>query len=164
MEPRDVRRVEGSHRILKKLIGDRVPYVSEVLRRSAAQVTKWLLPPATKADPNQSGEINPVDMLVTLLRCGDEEVARDVVDWICLRFGGRFVPRDGGQGDGRLFRGPEDAVSHLKAIVDELKKKGNASPQVVQAHLDEAFCVLTSWAKDKEQNDAGNANGHDKQA
>jgi len=129
--------------VLREAMGDKRKWIAHVIRRSSNQIDHWCIPPPTAFNPDSSGDINPIDFLICVLRaCGDAQ-ARSVMDWMCREFGGRFVPTAGGQGDGKLFREPTDAIPHLKALIAEIKKR-DASDRVILAHLNEVFLILTS--------------------
>jgi len=137
----------NSWRMLRTAMADKRKWIAHIIRRSSSQVDHWCVAPPTAFDPDASGDINPIDFLLCLLRaCGDEQ-ARSVMDWMCQEFGGRFVPTNGGPADGKLFREPADAIPHLKALITEIKKR-EASDRVVLAHLNEVFLILTSHFKE----------------
>ena len=157
----DISRTTGdSWRVLREAMGDRRKYIAHVIRRSGNQVDHWCVSPPTPENPDSSGDINPLDFLICLLRACGHVQARYVVDWLCRQFGGQFVPASGGIGDGKLFREPSDAIPHLKALLTELKKP-NVSARVVRAHLDEAFTILSAHFQEDEQNEHNGQNGHD---
>jgi len=110
-----------------------------------------MIPPPTPQAPHNSGDINPLDFLISIFRCCEPEKVQDALDWLCLKFGGRFVPQNGGSGDGKLFRDLPDALPHLQAMISEIKKKDKASDSVLLAHLEEAFCIITANTKGREQ-------------
>jgi len=154
------RTTPDSWRVLREAMGDKRKYVAHVIRRSGNQVDHWCISPPTADNPDSSGDINPLDFLICLLRaCGDVQ-ARYVVDWLCRQFGGRFVPSTGGTGDGKLFREPGDAIPHLKALLIELKKT-KPSARVVRAHLEEAFVILSAHFQEDGQNGHNGQNGDD---
>jgi len=153
----DPRTTPGSWRVFRELLSDRLTYAAHLVRRSPSQVEKWTIPPPSADAPHHAGDINPLDFLISILRCVEREKAQVALDWLCLRFGGRFVPQDGGSGDGLLFRDLPDAVPHLKALLDEIKKKDKASDQVMLAHLEEVFCIITAAIKNSPQRTQRNA-------
>jgi len=138
------RTTPDSWRVLREAMGDKRKYVAHVIRRSSNQVDHWCISPPTPTNPDSAGDINPIDFLICLLHaCGDVQ-GRYVMDWLCRQFGGRFIPNDGGQGDGKLFRDLGDAAPHLKALQAEIRKGKSSSPAVLRAHLDEVFVIITS--------------------
>ena len=138
------RTTPGSWRVLREAMADKRKYVAHAVRRANSQVDRWLVPPPSPGNPDSSGDINPLDFLISIISACDEERRHGILDWLCRRFGARCVPQDGGQGDGRLFRMLSDAVPHLKGAMAEIKKADKCSPKLLQAHLDEAWAIITS--------------------
>ncbi len=120
---------DGSAALLRRLIAGRTKLVAARVQRSTAVVTNWQTPPPDDSNPNSDGDPNPLDWLVRVLTALGTEQAREGCDWIARQFGGRYVPRSGGQGDGKLFREPADAIPHLKSLIAELRKS-DPSPRV----------------------------------
>jgi len=142
------RTTDGSWRVLREAFGDRRKYVAHAVRRATSQVDRWLVPPPSPGNPDSSGDINPLDFMISIFRACERENAREAMDWLCRQFGGRFVPQDGGRGDGRLFRELNEAEPHLKVLLKELRSCANPPPGVVAAHLDEAYVIITSYLMD----------------
>ena len=144
----------GSAGVLRALIGDIRKLVGFKVGRAKSLVDMWVVDPPSEKNPESTGVANPLDMIISLLRLGSRAEGHSVrdahktLDWLCRQFGGRFVPQDGGQGDGKLFRDLADAAPHLKAMLTELKKNDKASLQVLKAHLDEVFVIITSHQAD----------------
>jgi len=140
----------GSAGVLRALIGDIRKLVGFKVGRAKSLVDMWVADPPSAKNPESTGVANPIDMIVSLLWLGsraDGHSIRDAhktLDWLCRQFGGRFVPQDGGRGDGKLFRDLGDALPHLKALTTEIKKKDGTSLKVLKAHLDEVFVIITS--------------------
>jgi len=135
---------DGSAELFRKLVGGRTKLVAARLQRNANVVTNWQTPPPSEENPNSGGDYNPFDWIIRVLTSLGTEQAREGCDWIARQFGGRFVPANGGSGDGKLFRDLGDAQSHLKALQTEIRKGKSASPAVLRAHLDEVFVIITS--------------------
>ncbi|HUU94716.1 MAG TPA: hypothetical protein VM487_03175 [Phycisphaerae bacterium] len=152
------RTTPDSWRVLREAMGDKRKWIAHAIRRSPNLIDHWCVPPPSPELPDSAGQINRLDEMIGLLRaCGDDQ-APAVLDFLCRQFRGRFIPADGGQGDGKLFRDPQDAIPHLKALLDELKKKKSASRRVIRVHLEEAFVILTSNLTEQENShDAHNA-------
>ena len=144
------RTTPGSWEVLRKAIADKRKFVAWALRRSHNLIEKWVLPPPTKDSPDSSGEANPLDFTIALLKACERENAHEALDWLCGQFGGRFVPVDGGRGDGKLFRDLAEALPHLKALAAEIKKNEGRSDRVIDAHLRDAYVIVTSYLKDQE--------------
>ena len=146
------RTTDDSWRVLREAFADRRKYVAHAVRRANSQVDRWVVPPPSPGNPDSSGDINPLDFMISVFRACERENARQALDWLCGQFGGRFVPQDGGQGDGRLFRELEEALPHLKALQKELARNCiNPPPGVVAAHLEEAYVIITSWLMDPKE-------------
>jgi len=144
------RTTPGSSKALREAMGDKRKWIAHAVRRANSQVDRWLVPPPSPENPDSSGDINPLDFLISIIRACDEERRHDLLDWLCRRFAARCVPQDGGQGDGKLFRDLGDAVPHLKALTTEIKKKDKASLELLRALLDEVFVIVTSHLADTE--------------
>ena len=138
------RTTPGSSRVLRMAMGDKRKYVAHAVRRADSQVHRWVMPPPSPANPDSSGDINPLDFLISIISACDSERRHGILDWLCRRFRARCVPQDGGQGDGRLFRTLSDAAPHLKAMQAEIRKGEECSASVLRAHLDEAWIIITS--------------------
>jgi len=147
---------DGSAELFRRLIAGRTKLIAARLQRNTNVVINWQTQPPSEENPNSGGDYNPFDWIIRVLTALGGDQARQGCDWICRQFNGRFVPTDGGPGDGKFFREPIDAIPHLKTLLAELKKP-NASARVVRAHLDEAFTILTAHFQEDAQN------GHDGQ-
>jgi len=138
------RTTPGSWRVLREAMGDKRKWIAHAIRRSPNVIDHWCIPTPTPEQPDSAGQINRLDEMMSLLHACGAGPARKVLDWMCRQFGGRFVPANGGSGDGKLFRDLGDAQSHLKALQTEIRKGKSASPAVLRAHLDEVFVIITS--------------------
>ena len=138
------RTTPDSWRVLREAMGDKRKWVAHAVRRATSLVDRWLVPPPSPGNPDSSGDINPLDFLISIITACDAERRHGLLDWLCRRFGARCVPQDGGQGDGRLFRDLTDAVPHLQAAAKEIKKAEKCSVKVLRVHLDEAWIIVTS--------------------
>jgi len=82
--------VPDSWKILRDAMGKRRNYVAHVVRRARSQVDRWVVPPPTAQEPDNSGCINPLDMMVRILRACEEDRAQEALDWVCHHFHGHF--------------------------------------------------------------------------
>lgn len=78
-----------SHEVLRQAV-DRVGVkaVAHDVRISQALLYKWCQP-FDPADPDAGGARNPLDRLLSILRCTGDDA---IVPWLCHQVGGFFIP------------------------------------------------------------------------
>ena len=148
---------DGSADLFRRLIGGRTKLVAARLQRNTNVVINWQTQPPSEENPNSGGDYNPLDWIIRVLTALGGDQAREGCDWICRQFNGRFVPTNGGEGDGKLFRDLSDALPHLKALQTEIRKNKNAAPAMLRTHLEQVFVIITSNVTEQEISNVGHS-------
>jgi len=141
----------GSSLVLRRAIADRRKLVAHRLGRATSLVDRWVIDPPSEKNPEGNGVPNPLDLLIALLKTCEMQKGHEALDWLCHQFGGDFIPRDGGRGDGKLFRDIKDSLPHIEWLRREIKNKAGPSRKLLAIHLQEAYCIISSHLAREEQ-------------